>query len=275
MAYITRIPFRHLHAIRDQVVGSLGMIFNAMRSFKSEDWLSESAPVLLPALRGLKSRGDVHDLFLEHDERDGRLVQNYAMLLNYCLMNHEAIVAAEEAAMQTFVTESYKSTSGSDHPAEDYHGTDLGGEWDIPGFIIRSGVVLSLGALEEFERGTLRILCSWKDSRRNGVVAAKLIYPRLADYKRSSPGWEAAERARKTETVGGRHSMMRRFGIDADLRTEWNARIRQMRTDRNTIAHGKQAISHPLQSFLQLHYDIFAAVCDISRQSKLSCGIVL
>ncbi len=251
------------------------MVFKAMRYFKFEEWLSISAPALLPALIDLKSSGGARDLFLEHDQRDGPLVQNYAMLLNCCLLNYEAVEAADKTAMQTFVTESYKSTSVSGHPAEDYHGTDLGGEWDILGFIIRGGIVLSLGALEEFERGTLRILCSWEDEGKKRSTTTKLIYPRLADYKKSSSSWEAAERGRTTQTVSGRHSMLRRFGIDADPKVDWNTRIRQMRTDRNTIAHGQQALSHPFQSFLQLHYDIFTAVCDISRQSKLTCGIAL
>src|SRR5262245_24083341 len=126
MAYITRIPFRHLHAIRIQVVGSLGMIFKAMGHFSLEEWLSQSAPMLLQALRDLKARDGMHGLYLMHDERAGPSVQNYAMLLNCCLMSYEAIVATDNVAMQTFVTESYRSTSGSDHPTEDYHGTDLG-----------------------------------------------------------------------------------------------------------------------------------------------------
>jgi hypothetical protein len=78
-----------------------------------------------------------------------------------------------------------------------------------------------------------------------------------------------------TLTVAGRHSIFKRYYIDADVKADWNLRIQKMRKDRNKIAHGEEALSHSFQAFLQLHYDVFRAIRHLSNEIRLMQAINL
>lgn len=262
MAYAVRIAYRQLYSLRHQVVGTLGMVFQAHRHFDFGHWVQDSAPLLASTLDGIEC-GD--SLYLKHGDSSASMVQNYAMLLNVVLMAYERTAASRDPAMRVYKHESTKSTSMSDHADEDDYGTELGGGWDCEAFVIRSGILLSFGVLEEFERGTLRILYNYCGSPP-GKKLEQIVTPRLADYKAVNDDWKRAESQRRTACVSGRHSLLRDFGIDADPATDWYARLRGMRTDRNTIAHGFAALTHPFQTYLALHYDIFRYINHLAQE---------
>ena len=270
MAYITRIVYRHTHAIQSQVTGALGMTFKAMMVFDLREWLNESAPKLV-GFADQMQLGD--DICLKHANTDGIMVQNYAMALNSAIMAFDASQNSDWG--RAYFIDSIRSTSAGDHAGEDYYGTDLGGEWDIPNFIIRSGIILLLGALEEFERGTLRILCKKLGDPDSPNAFNELFIPRLADYQGTSERYENLERSRALQTVSRRHRELRQYGIDADADTEWNRLIGRLRRSRNTIAHGEAALVHPFQDFLDLNYSIYRATSDIAEQAKQKLNIAL
>jgi hypothetical protein len=268
MAYIQRIGFRHLHAIRMQVVATLGMTFKSMRRFDFRQWLEESAPRLLPAFDYATFGG----LYVSHDHTDGPIEQNYAMIFNTCLLRFETLSADSDDEMKEWLRHSLKSSSASDHADEDYFGSELGGEWDPIGFIIRSGVILTLGVIEEFERGVLRILSS-QVSQPSRLPTGLNFMPRLADYRRRPPAWKKL--AGKAQTVRGRRELFSQFGISIETNAPWSDRLRAIRSDRNSIVHGAQALSPTFDVFLQLHYDVFAAMRHISSEILRSQRIVL
>ena len=271
MAYITRIVYRHTEAIRSQVTGALGMVFKAMPAFDLQVWLNESAPKLV----GFAEQMELEDneIYLKHDSTGDTLVQNYAMALNSIIMGFDA--SQESDWGRAYFADSIQSTSASDHADEDYYGSELGGHWDIPNFIIRGGIILLLGALEEFERGTLRILCKKLGDPDSPSVCDELSYPRLADYQGTSERYECLERSRALLSVSRRHQELRKYGIDADADREWNRLIRRLRESRNKIAHGTAALVHPFQDFLDLNYSIYHAARDISQQSRRRLNVVL
>lgn len=270
MAYIQRIAFRHLYSIRHQVVGALGMVFKSMPKYDFIEWLHDSAPKMVSFAHESSGNGS---LYFRHDESKKTHVQNYAMLINLCLMAYEAQMSARDASIAAYRANDMISTSQSDHPNEDQYGTELGGSWDVEGFIIRSGIVLTFGAIEEFERGVIRVLLSL--GNQGQCRQAPSITARLKDFNAMTSEWAALEKTRKTYSVKGRHELLSSFGLNADIDTEWNRRLKLMRDDRNQIAHGFKALSHPFQTFVSLHYDCFAAVREIARQAKEVQHIVL
>lgn len=270
MAHIQRIAFRHLHSIRHQVVGALGMVFKSMPQYDFIEWLHNSAPKMVSFVHESWEDGS---LYFRHDESRRTHVQNYAMLINLCLVAYEAEISARDASIAAYRANDMISTSQSDHADEDRYGTELGGSWDVEGFIIRSGIVLTFGAIEEFERGVIRVLLSLgkQGQRREGPS----ITARLKDFNARTSEWVALEKTRKTYSVKGRHEVLSSFGLNVDIDTEWNRRLKRMRDDRNQIAHGFKALSHPFETFVSLHYDCFAAVREIARQAKEIQNIVL
>ena len=248
------------------------MAFEAHRYFDLEEWLLDSAPDLAPILKKLKTVPPVPP---KHDESEGQRQQKYISLLSGCLTNYEICLAGKDIDMRRYFEHAMRNTSNSDHAKEDHYGTEIGGAWNVENFIIRSGIVLNLGALEEFERGVLRILCARVALPKKAARKQKLFYPRLNDYLQTSPAWEKAEKARTTQTVGGRRALFEKYDIDSNSNDEWNVRIKKMRQDRNTIAHGNQALRHPFKDFIQLHYDLFHFVRFISVQTHLIHRIAL
>ena len=272
MACIQRIAYRHLYSIRCQAVATLGMIFKSMRKFNFQEWLHDSAPLLVSAFHHCDF---TDDMYTSHGDDSASLIQNYAMMLNICLDAHENNSADRDLVMKEYCKDALRSTSASDHADEDYHGTELGGEWDPKAFVIRGAIILTLGALEEFERGVLRILFNHGEKSRATDSPKRIFTPRLSDYKQASLEWTRAEKSRKTHSVAERHSLLKQFSIIADPPAEWCRRLRTMRTDRNTIAHGIASLSHPFQVFLQLHYDVYRAVRHISTEAMAAQRIDL
>lgn len=270
MAYITRIAFRHAHSIRSQVVAALGLVFKAYRQFDLHDWLDQSAPALKEHVTDdlLKT-----DLYVRHGDHSSPMGQNYALLLNSAILSLDHARTSQWG--RDYFIDTIRSSSGGDHRDEDYHGTHLGGDWDIPNFIIRSGIVLLLGALEEFERGTLRILTHFLPAPCLASQPTDMIVPRLQDYQRECPGYLRLDRSRRLQSVKGRHEELGRYGVSFDQASEWTTVITRLRRSRNTIAHGVAASVHPFDDFLQLNYAVYRAVDDIARQIESAHRIAL
>lgn len=272
MAYIQRIAYRHLYSIRFQAVAALGMIFKSMRKFNFEEWLRDAAPLLVSAFHECNFPDD---MYTSHEDNSVSLAQNYAMMLSTCLEAHESISAERDRLMNEYCIDALRSTSASDHADEDDYGTELGGEWDPEAFVIRGAIILTLGVLEEFERGVLRILFNHGEKPRATDSQKMIFTPRLSDYSKGSSEWTRAEKSRMIHSVAGRHSLLKQFSITADPPTEWYVRLRKMRTDRNTIAHGIASLIHSFQAFLHLHYDVYRAVRHISTEATVAQRIAL
>jgi hypothetical protein len=272
MAYITRIVFRHADSIRSQVVGSLGMIFKACRKFDLTEWLAASAPILRDHVT---DNPEEPRLCLSHGDANSPLGQNYALLLNAAIFSLDYSRRSESEWGRAYFDDETRSSSGGEHHEEDYYGTDLGGDWDIPNFIVRSGIVLLLGALEEFERGTLRILTKTVPNPCSQSASRDVVFPRLADYQHQSQAYAQLVRNRRLISVKGRHQELARYGIILDAQAEWNQTIQTMRKSRNTIAHGVAALAHPFQDYLRLHYAVYRSAAEIADQVKSKHYIAL
>lgn len=248
------------------------MVFKAMREFDFEEWTTTSAPGLTPFIASCSSGGS---LYTRHGDDRAPLVQNYAMLLNSCIMSYEASQAASDPEMKEYWFVSIKSSSASDHSEEDYYGSARGGMWDVEGFIVRSGIVLTLGVLEEFERGLLRILVVHGTKPRAVPGKTEPFRPRLKDFVYVSPEWERIGKSNKTHTLSGRHNLLREYSIDSAPSTEWSKRLSDIRRDRNKIAHGSEALDFPLERFLLLHYDVYRAMRYLGNETVKAQNIKL
>lgn len=266
MAYIKRIAFRHLHALKVQTIGTLGLVAKATLQFDIREWLAVQAPVLAQHLPE-----SAEHLYERHGNDRGSLVQNYAMLLNVALFSYEHSLC-DDADLSDYLSHSIKSTSASDHSSEDHYGSDLGGSWDIDGFVLRSSVVLTLSVLEEFERGAIRLL-GLRGSSPPAEIPMEEFVPRLADYKCTSPTWEKVRHS--VHSTRKRHDILRRYGIEPAPPQDWSGRLAHIRRHRNDIAHGAGAPKVTLTAFLDLHYDVWRAVCHISREMVDRQNIVL
>lgn len=266
MAYIKRIAFRHLHALKVQTIGIVGMIAKARLTFDLREWLAAQAPTLLEHLPSPSG-----DLYERHDERSKNLTQNYSMLLNVCLLQYESSIK-DDPDLCDYVIQSLRSSSASDHAAEDYYGSDLGGAWDIDGFVLRSSIVLTLSVLEEFERGVIRLLTR-HGSTDLPVVRSRAFVPRLKDYNESSPKWKKLQRS--THTVRGRYKIFRQYAIDPSPDVPWMSRLIEIRKYRNKIAHGIGAPDVKLSTFFNVHYDVWRAVGHLSREVEMAQQIIL
>ena len=239
------------------------MIFKACREFNLTEWLATAAPDLQEHVtQDLEKSG----LYLSHGDANSPFGQNYALLLNSAIFSLDYSRRSESDWGGAYFADSIRSSSGSDHRDEDYYGTDLGGEWDIPNFIVRSGIILLLGVIEEFERGTLRVLTKALPNPCHQSPAREVLFPRLADYQHESKAYATLERSKVLQSVSGRHRELGRYGIILDKRAEWNQTIQAMRKSRNTIAHGVAALSHPFQDYLNLHYAVYRSSREIAEQ---------
>jgi len=165
--------------------------------------------------------------------------------------------------MKLYAGHSQISSSTSPHAREDNAGTNLGGAWNTEQFVLRGAIILTLGGLEEYERGVLRIL--FANINKGWKARSEPFVPRLADFRFSSQQWQKLEKERKTYTYAQRSKLFEKFDVTRPD-TEWRARLDQTCRNRNRIAHGYEPVSVSLMTFLQLHYDVFAAMYDISKK---------
>jgi hypothetical protein len=268
MAYIKRIAFRHLHAIKVQTIGTLGMMAKARLSFDLREWLGEQAPFLIEHLPNITEAEWAYE---SHQENTNVLGQNYSLLINSALYGYESTLV-DDPDMQSYFEESHVSSSISDHAAEDYYGSDLAGAWDLEGFIVRSSIVLTLSVLEEFERGVIRILSNF-GSTEPALVRKERLIPRLEDYKSLSPEWERLKRS--MHTISGRHRALRQYCIEPTPNEPWLHRLVDVRKHRNDIAHGIGAPAMELGKFISIHYDVWRAICHISTEAIARQNILL
>lgn len=264
MGYILRIGYRHIDAIKFQTIASLSFAFAARREFSFEEWLKQFAPELQTAYENIKFS---EDSALKHHQRDER---NYAITLNTIVDVFEHMNPDPE--MRSYFMESMKSSSSSDHANEDYFGSELGGKWDPEAFILRGAIILTLGALEGFERGVIRILTGSPIVSSNTINKPGVFKPCLADFQYESPEWIKLDKSRKTFTSRGRAEILERFGIKRSI-DDWASRLDIAWRYRNKIAHGYEAVEISFWRFLQVHYDVFRAMRNLAKQSLDLCRI--
>lgn len=255
MGYILRIGYRHIDAIKFQALSTLGSILTSYTSLTFKSWLRESAPELLPVY---EDELDSNFYPTQHENQD---VKNYARTLFWIVKRFEE--EHPDKLMKTYASHSQISSSASPHAREDYAGTNLGGAWNAEQFVLRGAIILTLGGLEEYERGVLRIL--FANRNKEWKAQSEIFAPRLADFRFSSQQWQKLEKQRKTYTYAQRSKLFEKFDIKRPD-TEWRARLDQTCRNRNRIAHGYEPVSVSLMTFLQLHYDAFAAMYDISKK---------
>lgn len=258
MGYVLRIGFRRLATIHQQTIVCASALNWSKRRFSFRSWLEDQAPELLPVLDNVSMPSDI-PLTIHREE-----TWHYAILLNAVLMSYES--ASDDAAIKAHFWHSMKSTSLSDHPDEDYAGADLGGSWDSDPFPFRAGIVITLGALEEFERGTIRILTGIQHQGLDPRSSEEAFKPRLKHFQASNPPWESLEAQRKTFTPRGRTKILKGFGIQR-ANTAWQQRLDAAWRDRNKIAHGLEPIKISLSRYLHVHYDAFTAMRHLSSES--------
>lgn len=266
MGYILRIGYRHLEAIRSQTITvAMGLNFSK-RQFDLREWLSEQAPELVATLDSGKMWDDIPTTF-KHDRS-----WHFAIVLNTLLFQHEA--ESSDLAVAKRFTHSMVSTSRSCHAEEDHAGADQGGSWDADPFAFRAGVIFTLGALEEFERGTIRILTGLESRGLSFIGADRPFMPRLADYQATNSVWENLESKRKTFTPWGRAKILEGFGIEAP-NEPWKGRLELAWRDRNQVAHGIAPVNVTLSMFLQTHYDVFEAMNWLSSACLTARNVLL
>jgi hypothetical protein len=266
MAFILRIGYRHLEAIRAQTI-TVAMGLNWSRNkFDFREWLTNQAPHLLGTLDRMQMPADIPLAF------DNERHWHYAILLNSLLHFYEA--DSPDSSIQARYKHSIVSTSLSDHRLEDYAGADKGGAWHPDPFAFRAGIILTLGALEEFERGTLRILTGLRHASMSYSGASEAFRPRLADFEAPNPIWAEYESKKKTFTAAGRMKILGTFGIDRP-NTKWRRRLDRASRRRNQIAHGLVPVKATLAMFLRTHYDAFTAMRWLSRACRKAQNVLL
>lgn len=266
MGYILRIGYRHLESIRSQTL-TVSMGFNwSKRQFNLEDWLQEQAPELVPHLPFLDGYEDIPKSF-SHERS-----WHYAIILNSLLMKYESD-SDDEDVNHRFM-QSLVSTSMSDHADEDYAGSRRGGNWNPDPFSFRAGTILTLGALEEFERGTIRVLTGIEHSKHDYISETDPHFPRLQDFENTNPVFDALEKKQKTFTRGGRMKILKKYGLSKPT-DEWAARLREAYNNRNQIAHGLAPVNVTLSMFPKTHYDAFTAMRWLAEEFRVHQNIQL
>jgi hypothetical protein len=257
MGYVLRIGYRHLEAIRSQTIGVAMSVNWAKRQFDFRDWLSEQAPELVPVFDSSESWGDIPTSF-KNDR-----IWHFAIILNTLLMKYES--DSRDSSIVKRFDHSLVSSSASDHADEDYAGSDQGGSWSFDPFAFRAGVILTIGALEEFERGTIRILTGLENRGATNGGSAPPFKPRLSDYQATNPIWNALELKKKTFTPWGRAKVLKKYSIEYP-KVDWRSRLDDAWQNRNLVAHGIQPVDVTLSMFLQTHYDVFEAMNWLSAE---------
>ncbi|WP_145959470.1 hypothetical protein [Vibrio penaeicida] len=190
--------------------------------------------------------------------------------INFLL--HAAIDVYESYSKDIDITqmahESMVCSSFSDHYDEDCHGSELGGYWTHDQFIIRSGIVASLGALEELERGVLRILYAAKDG-----VLYNYPTPRLQDFKYGSETWETVKR--QANSVDRRRKLFKSFGVKSSVNEHWYSKLSEYRSLRHIFAHGVGAPEVRFQDFIYCQHYAYKNMRHIASEVNKAMGINL
>jgi hypothetical protein len=228
------------------------MGFNwSKRVFDFRAWLREQAPQLVEILDVSAQDDDIPTKFT--NDR----FWHYSMLLNTLLRTYEE--RSRDPIINAVLRHSRVSTSMSDHSEEDYAGADQGGSWDAEPFAFRAGIIMTLGALEEFERGVLRILTNMTHENKSYIMQARPFRPRLADFRRTNPLWEKLDSEGKTHFRNARIKLLRKYKIELPQEA-WRARLDKAWKARNEIAHGFGPVNATLGMYLHTYYDAFAAM---------------
>jgi hypothetical protein len=258
MGNILRIGFRHLESVRHQTLATLGSCFATRARFSLATWASEQFPEALPFVR------EVACVVTSHDVTDCGPIRNYAPALMSLMRFYEE--AHPDPVIQRYASEAAVSTSLSDHAEEDHFGTRRGGSWDQEDFVLRAGLVFTMASLEFFERGVLRTLLK----RAEELKESDRTIPRagLSDFKDKSFPEGDPDHEQALKTAKERWDLLRsRFHLRQPQLP------RELRDDRNDIAHSLYPVRAIFSGFLQAHYAVFKAMNDVAGQCVQKLGI--
>src|SRR6218665_1304924 len=117
MAYIRRIGYRHLDAIRFQVCATMTCIFADMPRFSFSEWVEEQFP---------SAKFILDQDYFQSISHEDKAIWKYRSVLDAALRVFES--SSNDEDIQLHFRDSMVSTSLSDHYDEDMHGTYLAGE---------------------------------------------------------------------------------------------------------------------------------------------------
>jgi hypothetical protein len=260
---ILRIGFRQISAIRDQVIFALGSCMETRLHFTLKEWVRGQAQMLVPYLPLLD------EVKTSHDERTSI---GYGSSL-HSLFTTYAQEDRSNTALGAYWREEAKRTSESEHLDEDLFGSEIGGGWDIEAFITRAGIVLTLGAREEFERGVLRMLFASKEPLKpEAIVRVGTIRPGWEDFILATKEWK--EKEGQARTCSARRKLFHKFEIESlPDGSEWVDRLESAWSDRNLIVHGSKPVQFSFSRFLDVHLDVFTAMNHLADECLQKANI--
>jgi len=274
MGMFLRIGYRQIFAIRDQVVCALGCIM-ADRSLS--EWIYKEEPALAPYL------GD-HDTAPAMGGAGG--ASPMTLRINTLILTLE-LEKERDPNFRAYLRNAFIATSQSDHQAEDDFGSERASFWDAKRsdhqaeddsdserfrfwepkrFVLRSGMVFTLGAQDDFEVSIVRVLLNNKDSIRS--QEQRVFRPTLEDFRKETSEWK--KRERDTHTCKDRRNILEEYGLKKpdERKYDWAKRLNSAWKDRNAIVHGKRAVNVSLTRFLEIHYDVFSAMNYWARECE-------
>jgi len=255
MSFIRRIGYRHLDAVKFQVFSAMSCSFADRPKFYFKEWLMDQFPAAKEILK--------QEYFSSaYNEKDS--IWEYRGILNTALMIYESNSKDEDILFR--YREGFVSSSLSDHCDEDMHGSELAGFWDYEQFIIRSGIVASLGVLEEFERGVLRILFQHRENSEHFIDK-----PRLNDFLYECETWLKIKK--NANAVDRRRKMFKEFNIKITAQEPWFTRLSEIRNKRHLYAHGMGAPHVIFQDFIECQQFVYKNILLICRNTHRATGI--
>jgi hypothetical protein len=217
-------------------------------------WVAKEAPRLSPFVRVPDSPRPPSTSEPGDDPTLSEVLQNF----EFSSLN--------DPEMTDYLRESLVSTSMSDHEAEDHFGVSHAGGWSPIQFILRSAVVMTLGATETFERGVIRTFLSYDKSLHN--ADRPVLKPDIQTFRNiECSAWRKIEDGTKIRTCKGRREILDSLlGREVPAGEPSFSRLNNAWIDRNDIVHALQPVTISLARFLEVHYDCYYWMRDLSNR---------
>ncbi|MBT0119881.1 hypothetical protein [Vibrio alginolyticus] len=257
MAYITRIGYKHLEAIRSHVSVSLSSMYANQHHLDFSKWVHDQFP---------DAKFILEQDYFSKSKFNGRGDHQINFLLCAAMDVYESY--SKDSDIVSMGRESMVSSSLSKHHEEDSHGSELAGYWEHDQFIIRAGIVASLGALEEFERGALRILYA-----EHTEETSMFPMPKLRDFKYECKGWKAVKN--QANSVDRRRKLFKKFNVQASANELWYSKLAEYRKLRHVFAHGAGAPAVKFQDFMQCQHYVYKSMAHIASEINYAIGLRL
>jgi len=256
MGKILRIGYRQIDAIRTQVVSALAGQCAYALSFSLSQWLEERNELR-------------HETSLAHGEST---IPRYAPQISFAMGECLKTAVCKESHWQAYLDTQREPTKRTGHENEDVHGTNYAGGWDTDSFILRSGIILTLGSLDDFERGVIRLCLN---QHEQPYSEGDFWEPDLRDFLSYSPASCIFAETAEIQRPNGRKRILKKFGIHFPSNEPWVQRLSNARKNRNQFAHGEELRKLKLSDFVLVHYDAFCCMHYLAEDCLKKCGIRL